>query len=375
LLNSFVKEVIAAGLHRSGGLRLAHAISRSYELEPTSPLRMRRNSGPRFLILCYHRIGLGGIPFYSQLQTSQFEQQMRYLRRSCRIIPLDQLVSELNQGIGSGPSVAVTFDDGYFGTYTEAFPVLRKYEVPATVYLAAECIESGEVAWYDRVFLTMQVMAKKYYEIKVPRYRRFELNSPESRLTAATDLIRYLRTLPNERRIEECAALEKQVSLPPSQLKNRMMNWDQVREMQRAGISFEAHTMTHPVLSRLDSQSLHYELSESKRIIERRTQTQVSHFAYPFGRTEECGESTGEVLSKLSFRSAVTTMWGVNTAEVHPYRLRRVQIGENTSLSMFAFRLSCLLMQNDIGEGYLDKSFAQGRAGATAEKAREVANA
>ena len=367
--------MIATGLYRSGALRLAQAISRSYELDARQRLRIRRNFGPRFLILCYHRIGFGGVPFYSQLQASQFEQQMRHLRATCRIIPLDQLVSELNQGIGSGPSVAITFDDGYLGTYTEAFPILRKYEIPATVYLTAGCIETGEVAWYDRVFLAMQVMAKKSYEIKVPRYRRFELHSPESRLAAATDLIRYLRTLPNDRRIEECATLEKQVTLPQSALTQRMMNWDQVREMQSAGINFEAHTMTHPVLSRLDSRSLTYELSESKCIIEQRTQTQVRHFAYPFGRTEECGEATGEVLSALGFQSAVTTMWGVNTREVHPYRLRRVQIGENTSLSMFAFRLSCLLMQNKIGEGYLDSSFSRHGSPASPGKTHEVAHA
>ena len=370
--DSFIKEMIATGLHRMGGLRLAHAVSRSYELN-AGPLRFRRNSGPRFVILCYHRIGVGGVPFYSQLPASQFEQQMRYLRRTCRVISLDQLVMELKQGTGSGPSVAVTFDDGYLGTYTEAFPVLRKYEIPATVYLTAGCIENGEVAWYDRVFLAMQAMPKRSYEIKVPRYRRFELHSCESRVAAAIELIRYLRTLPNHRRIEECVALEKQVILPKSELTHRMMNWEQIREMRSAGISFEAHTMTHPVLSRLDSQSLNYELAESKRIIEERIQVQVRHFAYPFGRTEECGEATSETLSRLGFQSAVTTMWGVNTREVHPYRLRRVQIGENTSLSMFAFRLSLLLMQNHIGEGYLDES-AKGAA-ARAANTQEVAHA
>jgi peptidoglycan/xylan/chitin deacetylase (PgdA/CDA1 family) len=354
LLNRLFKEVIATGLHRSGGLKIAQVISRSYELDVKHSVRIRRNSGPRFVILCYHRIGVGGIPFYSQLPTWQFEQQMRYLRRTCRIISLDQLVQELSHGIGSGPSVAITFDDGYLGTYTDAFPILRKYEIPATVYLTAGCIEAGEVAWYDRIFLAMQVMAKKSYEAKVPRYRRFELHSPESRLLAAAELIHYLRGLPNHRRLEECAVLEKQVTLPQSELANRVMNWDQIREMQSAGITFEAHTMTHPVLSRLDAQSLNYELSESKRILQDRLQSAVNHFAYPFGKSEECGETTGAALLRLGFRSAVTTMWGVNTPEVHPYRLRRVQIGENGSGAMFALRLARMLLQSDAGEDYLD---------------------
>src|SRR2546423_4747294 len=243
--------------------------------------RIRRNLGPRFVILCYHRIGVGGVRFYSQLPVAQFEQQMRYLRSNCRVVSLNQLVQELNHGIASAPAVAVTFDDGYLGTYTEAFPILRKYAIPATVYLTAGCIETGEVAWYDRVFLALQVMTKKSYEVRIPHYRRFELHSYEARLGAATELIGYLRTLPNDRRMQECTDLEKQVTMPQPELANRMMNWNQIREMQKTGISFEAHTMTHPVLSRLDPQSLTYELSESKRIIEERLQSEVKHFAYP----------------------------------------------------------------------------------------------
>lgn len=373
--DSFFKELIAAGLYRSGGLKIAGAISRSYALDVHSPMRIQRNSGPRFVVLCYHRIGIGGIPFYSHLPVSQFEQQMRYLKSNCRIVSLNQLVQELNDGIPSAPAVAVTFDDGYLGTYTEAFPILRKYAIPATVYLTAGCIESGEVAWYDRIFLALQVMAKKSYEVRIPHYRRFELHSYEARLAAAEELMRYFRTLPNDRRIEECAALERQVTMPQPELANRMMTWSQIREMQKAGISFEAHTMTHPVLSRVDTQSLNYELGEAKRIVEERTQTEVCHFAYPFGKTEECGNLSGESLSRLGFRSAATTMWGVNTPDVHPYRLRRVQIGENTSLSIFAMRLSWLLMQNEIGEGYLDTSVPPGAAATRNEHTHEVAHA
>ncbi|HEX7960177.1 MAG TPA: polysaccharide deacetylase family protein [Terriglobales bacterium] len=375
MLGSFVKEMIATGLHRSGGLKIAGVISRSYELNADHALRLRRNSGPRFVILCYHRIGVGGIPFYSNLPTSRFEQQMRYLRRNCRLISLDQLLQEMGQPGSSETAVAVTFDDGYLGTYTDAFPILRKYEIPATVYLTAGCIETGEVAWYDRIFLALQAMIKKSCEVRIPHYRRFELDSYESRLSAAVELIRYLRTLPNDRRLEECASLEKIVRLPQGELKNRMMNWDQIRQMQRAGIRFEAHTMTHPVLSRLDAVSLNAELAESKRLIEERIQSEVKHFAYPFGKSEECGEATGAALLRLGFRSAVTTISGVNTPMVHPYRLRRVQMGDDVSLSMFAFRLARLMLQPDLGEGYLDPLVTHNMTLREEEQSREAKHA
>jgi len=51
--------------------------------------------------------------------------------------------------------VAITFDDGYRSAYTIAFPILQKYRLPATIYLTAESVETGQVAWYDRVFLAI----------------------------------------------------------------------------------------------------------------------------------------------------------------------------------------------------------------------------
>jgi len=307
---------------------------------------LRKNTQPRFIILCYHRVGIGGIPFYSELETRKFEHQMRHIRENYHLISLDALVDELQKPTDPKPAVAVTFDDGYLGTYTEAFPILRKYEIPATVYLAAECIETGNAAWYDRLFLALQSIPSGHLELDVPG-GRFHLTTKQSRINAAEQIIAHLRGTTDEERTRLCAAIEAKATLPEGELKNRMMSWSQIREMQDWGVKFEAHTMTHPVLSRLDVKAQEYEIKDAKSLIENRLGCEVRHFAYPFGKTADFSQESTAILSRLNFRSAVTTLWGVNSPGALRFELRRVQIGENTSLANFALNLAMLALLED----------------------------
>jgi peptidoglycan/xylan/chitin deacetylase (PgdA/CDA1 family) len=284
-------------------------------------------------------VGTEGLPYFTKLAPEQFEAQIRYLRRNYRIVSLDE-VCKMQPGRELDPAVAITFDDGYRDLYTNAFPILQKYCVPATIYLTVGSIESGEPAWYDRVFLALKVMPGHRLNLDLDGPRSFDLSSTSARLEAATEIVTYLRTLPDWRRKECCAALEREVSLPQEELNDRMLDWEQVRTMHQAGICFGSHTMNHPVISRVSSQQMERELLDSKRIMEQRIGAPVEHFAYPFGRPADCGTEATEVLRRLGYRSAVTTTSGFNTLSTDPFRLRRVQLGEDQSLSMFACRLS-----------------------------------
>lgn len=305
---------------------------------------LKRRSTPRFAILCYHRVGTGGVPLYSQLPAEVFESQMRLLQKNYRIIPMDQLIQEMTCPRSPEPTVAVTFDDGYRDLYSEAFPILQAYKIPATIFLTTGAIDTGEVAWYDRIFLALQVTPDSAFDIELDRPTRFTLLSETSRMWAATQIISYLRTVPPDRRNRCCIDLGKRISLPEDRLRDRMLTWDQIRTMHRAGISFGAHTMTHPVVSRLEPAEMEWEILKSKAILEARLDASVRHFAFPFGKRDECGDAAISVVAKGGFDSAATTEWGLNSVATNPYQLRRVQIGEMGSLAMFAFQLNKLFL-------------------------------
>jgi peptidoglycan/xylan/chitin deacetylase (PgdA/CDA1 family) len=341
------RDAVAGGLYYSGALRALQALARHYEIASDKGRglpHLRRVERPKFAILCYHRIGTGGIPLFNGLPPEIFEAQMRYLHRRYRIVSLDELCNEMQHRASRDHAVAVTFDDGYRDLYTYALPVLKKCNIPATIFLPVACIETGQVPWYDRIFLAMKVFPRNNLEVLLDRLRKFTLASLEARIQAGTEIVQYLRTIPDDRRKDFCRNLEGQVVLPSEELSDRMLTWDQIRTMRAAGVTFGSHTMTHPVVNQLNETHLESELRESKEILEARLRTQVRHFAFPFGQPKDCGTAALPVLVRCGYTSAATTVEGINRSGENLFALRRVQTGEERFLPMFALRLKALFL-------------------------------
>jgi peptidoglycan/xylan/chitin deacetylase (PgdA/CDA1 family) len=341
------REAVAAGLHHCGALSLLRALSRRYEFAPAkngNAGHLRRTRQSKYAILCYHRVGIGGIPLFSELSPERFDAQMRYLRRCYRIISLDKLCDEMQSGGFRENAVVVTFDDGYIDLFAYAMPALDRYKIPATVYLPVYSIETGQVPWYDKIFLALKVYPAEELEITLDGERRFRLDSTAARMRAAAQIIQYLRTIPDSRRKEHCRDIEARVALPDAELKGRMLSWDQIRTMCRSGVVFGSHTMTHPAVSQLTSSQLESELKESKEVLEQRLAAPAVHFAFPFGKPADCGTGATPALHRLGYRSATTTVEGVNCTGDSLYELRRTQVVNETSFSMFAFKLNQLFL-------------------------------
>lgn len=343
------RSLLVGAVHRSGLMRLVRRVSRSYELRPGPALgwlRWRRVRSPKFVILCYHRVGTEGIPLFSAMPPETFDAQMRYLRETYRVLSLEELYRELQQPATDGQAVAITFDDGYRDTFTHAFPILRKYGLPATVFLTVGSVETGEVPWYDRVFLALKVFPEAQLELGLDRPRRFLLSSQTARLRAAAEIVRYLRGVPDGQRRDFCRDLESRVSLPKDELSDRMLTWDQVREMQRFGVTFGSHTVTHPVVAQLAPADLPQELLQSRLILEQRLGAPVKDFAFPFGQPADCGRAAEQSLPHFGYRMAMTTLAGIVAPGADYFALRRLPTGDEPSLAVFALKLSRVFLDS-----------------------------
>jgi peptidoglycan/xylan/chitin deacetylase (PgdA/CDA1 family) len=95
-------------------------------------------------ILCYHRFG----PRVNSMTLSQpsFEAQMRYLREhGYTVVPMARLYDFLDGKVAlPKKSVVITIDDGYRSTYDIAWPILKRYGYPATVYLYTDFVGAGD---------------------------------------------------------------------------------------------------------------------------------------------------------------------------------------------------------------------------------------
>ena len=342
------RKIVAQGLYRTGLLRTVGRLFHSHELRSVAGSRLprlRRSAASKFGILCYHRVGTEGVPLFSRLQPKLFRAQMRYIRKHYRVVPLGQLCRELQNGVPVEPTLAITFDDGYRDLYTHAFSVLQEYQLPATIYLIGCCMESGEVPWYDRIFLALKGAPGTSFEVDLDGSRRFAVPSPASRTEAAWEIVSYLRTKPDTWRQNWCASFEKRSNIRRNEAEGLMLDWGQVLTMHRAGISFGAHTMSHPSVSRLNSQGLERELRESKRLLERGLGAPIEDFAYPFGKPEDRSLAAEEFLANCGYSSAVTTSEGFNIHGTSRFQLRRLSISDDWSLVDFAFNISRMFLE------------------------------
>ena len=325
-------------------LRDHYQVSISRSKWPGISWKKRAESSGR--ILYYHRVNEECDPFFPAFTTQLFEQQIRFVARHYKVITLSELLDRLEHGAPRGSMVAITFDDGYQDNYHYAFPILRKYGLPATIFLTTGSIDNRQPLWFERLAGALKRTHREFVDVEIDLPRRFWLRTQQERLQANGKIFSLLRRLPDEtRRISYQDLLQRLEAPDDPDRNNKMLTWDQIREMRQNGIEFGGHTVTHPFLSKMSPEGAAWELSESKRRIESELQVPVEHFAYPNGREEDIAPWNKEVLRAAGYRAAVTTIWGVNCRSTDPLELRRGQPWE-TDAALFAWKFDWYQLVN-----------------------------
>ncbi len=278
----------------------------------------KRLSGGRLRILCYHGINEG--PFFLNLflDIRKFKSQMAYLARRHRILSMDEAecLIRCNQRLKDDCFV-VTFDDGYKDNYTFAFPVLRRLGIPATIYLITGAIASGFPPFAYALILALTESPIRTLDLTGYNLGRYTLSDSHSIERAVSDIDKHARSLNPEERDALLETILRQLGLSrgSSVFRNRMLTWENVREMRAGGITFGAHTVTHPTLSRLSLAELRTEVCDSKRHIEANLDEGISLFAYPYGGRADVGAAAPEMLRGSGYSSAVVLYEGCRTTD------------------------------------------------------------
>ncbi len=98
-------------------------------------------------VLCYHKFGDRSTKM--TISVSRFREQMQYLKdNDYRVIPLQEFIAFLN-GKRQIPkrAVVLTMDDGHRSIYEAAFPVLKEFGFPATLFIYTDYINNGGLDW------------------------------------------------------------------------------------------------------------------------------------------------------------------------------------------------------------------------------------
>lgn len=303
-------------------------------------------------ILAYHRVcDIGNeaeFPFDPDLvsaSSAAFAWQMNYLKERYHPITFQLLLNVLDgkEQLPRRP-VIVTFDDGYDDNYLNAFPVLRSLDMPATIFVSTGYVGSSKPFWFDLVAHILHNAPNGVLTVKELKLTLSMGSGADSRHAAAASLVAELKRVSNAQRLDVLGWLEHEYagSMKTGDFRlSRPLDWNQIREMSAAGIEFGSHTVSHPILSRLDDAELKRELTESRRRLEQELGKTAPVLAYPVGGPEEFNDKVVRGAVSAGYRLGVSYMPGMNRlGSMDRFRLRRQHVERYVSNAYFSGLLS-----------------------------------
>lgn len=331
------KEMLSGWLDRTGVLNAALAV--------------RPPASQKLHVLAYHRVlevededHFPCDPELISASPTAFAQQMEFVKHHYHALSLSELVDAVERKRRLPPnSLLITFDDGHQDNYTQAYPVLRSLGLPAAIFLSTGYIGGSGQFWFDRV-ATLTYYAPAGTLDVAGLDAPVRLGDVASRRSAAEDILHQAKRLPNARRLALLQTLERQLGahVPRNTaLPSAALTWDQVREMARGGIEFGSHCVTHPIMSALDDETLHFELSHSRATIQAETGQQAEVIAYPVGREYAFDRRVAPLARDCGYRLGFSYMAGVDQlGGMDPFAIKRIEVERYIPFHFFVARLA-----------------------------------
>jgi peptidoglycan/xylan/chitin deacetylase (PgdA/CDA1 family) len=282
----------------------------------------------------------------------RFEEQVKHLKQNYEVISLERLIEHYTNDKDIPPnSVIITMDDGYKSNYLLAYPILKKYRIPVTIFLTTNFIEHKQYLWVDRLEHAIWTAKCDTIAFKLDNQNyEYKIDNECAKLVSVQEIRSRLTSLsPDEvesviHEIEEKTNSDTRNnrSLSTIQLP---LEWDEIEDMLKHNlVSIGSHSVTHPNLTKCTKEQLRYEIIESRKNIERRVGTKCTFFCYPFGKynnrvkkfVENAGYSCG-VAIKGSFE---------NQTKTDRFELSRIGVGRTMNMQDFIFKLCDIRNKN-----------------------------
>jgi peptidoglycan/xylan/chitin deacetylase (PgdA/CDA1 family) len=296
--------------------------------------RFARNTswrGEQLLIICYHGISIEdehewgpGLYMTPEGLAGRFELLRR---RRCAVLPLDEAVRRLYEGTLPPRSVALTFDDGNFDFYSRAWPLLKAYQFPATVYLTTYYCETNLPVF--PLVVSYLLWKARGFQFSFPLSTHGDIildtRSAEGCRRAQQTLVRFAEVAKMSAKEKDAFAqrLADIVDVDYAEIKRKrlmhLMNPAEVREVAAAGVDIQLHTHRHR--SPPDEDRYRAEIATNRERIVALTGANPRHFCYPSGAWMP---RFSYWLGEEGLLSATTTESGMARAGQDRFRLPRL---------------------------------------------------
>jgi peptidoglycan/xylan/chitin deacetylase (PgdA/CDA1 family) len=242
------------------------------------------------IILMYHSVASDDAAKFVEdrirMSPETFERQMRFLAAHRRVEPLSRVVDDI--AVGTSPAagtVCITFDDGYLDNLTVAAPILERYRLPATLYLATGYIERAETQWADVLHWLFGSRTRDRLALSAIGLEAADLQSAAGRNAALAVLHSYLLGSTRDERTQVLGDVECQLA-PAGKPPRLTLDWDDVRELRRRYPTIEigGHTRDHVDLRKYGGAVAKAQIAGCAEDLRRELGAEPRHFSFPYER-------------------------------------------------------------------------------------------
>ena|SRR5436190_15854738 len=217
-------------------------------------------------ILGYHRVveRLDAYKEYAlpamEVSVSMLEKHLDWLGRHFEVISLEDLPAARRR---SKPLAAVTFDDGYSEVFHNAFPVLKRKGIPATLFVVTDLVGTAKVPLHDRLYAVLSHTQRRNPFASTQHLLRTHGSNAVTEMISALD-------------VDGEVARKTPAALRP-------LTWPMLAEMRDAGMTIGSHSKTHAFLTNESPDRVQDEVRGSRAALQKNLAIKTDLFAYPGG--------------------------------------------------------------------------------------------
>lgn len=292
-------------------------------------------------VLTYHRVDEpDGHPWLDpgliSASPEAFATQMKYLAANYQPVSALDVIKAFEmkgQNVLPPRAVMVTFDDAYCDFEKHAWPILKQYQIPATLFVPTAFPDHPErTFWWDKLFHAIHTNVVG----ELSTFRgRITISTAQQRNQAYKSIKNYLKTLPHDMAMAEVDRICSELGVAPHD--NNVLSWVSLRKLVGEGLTVGAHTQNHPIMNCVTHDNLQKEVVGSLDDLQREIGLVPLTFAYPSGIYNQEAVKTVE---RAGFKLAFTTERGINeVSHADQLRLQRINVSPRTTLPVLRAQL------------------------------------
>jgi peptidoglycan/xylan/chitin deacetylase (PgdA/CDA1 family) len=295
----------------------------------------------KIAVFMYHGVVPDDCPIdsWTLVRENEFRKQMNVLSKYYEVVPIGHIEeSRYLPYKGKKPRAMITFDDGYRNNCSVAFPILKEYGFPATIFICSGLLNQKKMAWYDKVIYSIQRSSCNQIEIEGKNFS-FHHSDRSKRWDLINLLLTYLKKKNEYERNILVDDIENALDVPLDQNECFFFLTDEdVRDLHKSGlITIGAHTANHEILTNVSiiraEETIRKNLSDLESLIN----DPVYYFSYPNGNYNN---GILKLLSSTPVKAAFTTISDIYSNRYSMFEIPRVGVGGYDHLEHFIMR-SC----------------------------------